>query len=218
LYFLQNSFSVNRLPENHIASFWTTDFHDAIILSLSSAYNPFIFCLHGMINIITSTWSTSFFSVNGPHEVCTISFDVKIPCRYIPSLANAYLQATFCLQRMIKGIPSTRSTRLSPWLLQNSFSVNRPHEIRPFSSWSLYIQSLSRGCTQFIFWLQRMMKDITSTWSVDCWLGIFQNSFFGHSPTRKPYRAIWTAESMTLHTKSIQRIHPIQLLPSAHDQ
>jgi hypothetical protein len=56
----------------------------------------------------------------------------------------------------------------------------------------------------FIFCLHRMIKGVTSTWSTRFWLGFFPDFVFGHLPTRNPYHAILTADSMmTLHSKSI---------------
>jgi hypothetical protein len=53
-----------------------------------------------------------------------------------------------------------------------------------------------------------MIKGIASTWSTRFWLWFARECVFGQKPTRKPHRLILTADSMTLHLQSIQRMHP----------
>jgi hypothetical protein len=74
-------------------------------------------------------------------------------------------------------------------------------------------KSLPNAYTPVIFRIHRMIRGITSTWSTRLWLGFFPEFDFGQQPTRKAYRVISTADSATLHSKSMQYIHPIHLLP-----
>jgi hypothetical protein len=76
-------------------------------------------------------------------------------------------------------------------------------------------------CTKIlIFRLQQRMTIImTRVLSVNGLHRRFVLDFvFGHLPTQKPCRPISTAVSMTLHSKSIQRIYFIHILPPTHDQ
>jgi hypothetical protein len=66
--------------------------------------------------------------------------------------------------------------------------------------------------------LQRIIKGITSTRVKGFCLGFSQSVCIHHFATKRPYRVMSTADSMALHSKSIQCIQPSHLLPPTNHQ
>jgi hypothetical protein len=54
-----------------------------------------------------------------------------------------------------------------------------------------------------------MIKGMTNTWSTRFWRGFFPEMIAGRFAGYSRHRAMLTDDSMTLQSKSIQRIHPI---------
>jgi hypothetical protein len=93
-------------------------------------------------------------------------------------------------------------------LATEHFAMVQPNAFLMTDTTTLLYTTLYRACSPIIFCRQRIINGMTGTWWARFWLASVPKFVFGRLPRQNSNRGILTVDSVTLHSKSIQRNNP----------